>query len=581
MVDDSPVIRETIGIVLGPEYDVLTSLVQDYAAFGLPQPVPDLIVAGRASSGRCGQHSFPAGVPVLWIDGVVEGRAGGPDGSSLRAPFTPSELRRRVAQLLSPPRNAVAGSAAAARLRPPFVAGDAARAIAEALATELPLHLVGEPGVGKHAVARAVHAAWGCGRFLAVPAAEFDIAALAPSTGDRGTLFIDRVEELGARAQQELLAILEPGGLVCAAAGRLRLITSTTGELGAAADAGRFASDLYYGITVLTVLLAPLRERRDDITPLSHALAAELAPRLARSPPVTFTSRALDRLANYLWPGNLAELEAVLARTLALCRRDVVDADDLRFDASRWPPPEVRTAQPRDASAALGSRPLDLIVNELAHEFKNPLVTIKTFAHHLCHARPSSGAEQRVARLTGEAVAQIDQALENLLEFTRLEPPVPQSVSLAAVVDRALVACGPALAAHAVQVDHPVALPGAVRGDPRQLAYALGNLVRALTRDLTPPGRVVVRDGGPAALVIDLPPGTDPLASHLGTLLDRAADTAPALPLGVAIASAVLERNGAQVAVAAHAPSSVTVRFTPADDDGLIAGNGSTPHPGR
>ena len=186
-----------------------------------------------------------------------------------------------------------------------------------------------------------------------------------------------------------------------------------------------------------------------------------------------------------------------------------------------------------------------------------------------------------MARLTGEAVAQIDQTLENLLEFTRLETPVAQSVPLPTVLDSVLDECARTLAVRGVALDHPPAPPVAVRGDPQQLAYALGNLLRALTRDLAPTSRLAVRYGAPAALVIELPPGADPLGSHLATLLDRAGDGSPALPLGVAIARAVLERNGAQVALADRTPSTVTVRFTPADDDAVAAGNGTPPRTDR
>ena len=91
--------------------------------------------------------------------------------------------------------------------------------------------------------------------------------------------------------------------------------------------------------------------------------------------------------------------------------------------------------------------------------------------------------------------------------------------------------------------------------------------MRALTRDLAPASRLAVRYAAPALLTIELPSGTDPLGSHLATLLDRPTDGSPALPLGVAIANAVLERNGAHVALRDDTPSTVTVRFTPADDD--------------
>ena len=124
-------------------------------------------------------------------------------------------------------------------------------------------------------------------------------------------------------------------------------------------------------------------------------------------------------------------------------------------------------------------------------------------------------------------------------------------------------------------------LPVAVRGDPQQLGYALTNLVRALTRDLAPSTRLAVRFAAPDTLMLELPPDAGPAGSHLATLLDRPSDDASALPLGVAIANAVLERNGAHVALGDDTPSTVTVRFTRADGDKVVAGNGTDPRSDR
>jgi signal transduction histidine kinase len=579
VVDDSPAVRETMGILLGGDYEVQSAGVDDYTARGIQGPLPQLIIAARpAPAGGC--RPFPAGVPVLWIDGAAD--PGAWNGPSIPRRFSVRELRSRVAELLAAPAAGRGGPSHPARLQPPFVTADAARALAPALATELPLHLVGEAGSGKRAVARAVHAARGNGSFLPLAGAQVDAPILATAGWRGGTLFIDRVEQLGPTAQHALLAALEPTGLLRMPDGvGVRLITSATSDLGAAVEAGAFAPDLYYAVTVLTVRLVPLRQRPDDIPTLSQMLAAELAIVLGRTP-VVFTERALDRLANYLWFGNLAELEAVLTRTVALCRDTVIDADDLLFDSVR-----ARStgggaaAAPRQGRTGLSGRPLDLIINELAHEFKNPLVTIKTFAHHLHRGLPGGGDEEQVARLTGDAVAQIDQTLENLLEFTRLETPVPQSVPLSAVLNPVLDACAQALSLRGVVLDHTPAPQVAVRGDPQQIAYALTNLLRALTRDLAPSSRVSVRYGGPATFTLQLPPGADPVSSHLATLLDCPSDDAPPLPLGVAIANAVLERNGAHVVLCDDTPSTVTVRFSPADDDMVVSGNGTAPRSDR
>ena len=162
-----------------------------------------------------------------------------------------------------------------------------------------------------------------------------------------------------------------------------------------------------------------------------------------------------------------------------------------------------------------------------------------------------------------------------------METPVPQTVPLPTVLTQVFAECGRTLAARGAALEHATVPRIMVRGDPQQLAYALTNLVRALTRDLAPKTPLKVRYENPATLLITLPDGAAPLGSHLATLLDRPPDGASAVPLGVAIANAVLERNGAQVAFADDTPSTIIVRFTAADDETVVAGNGTSPRIGR
>lgn len=581
VVDDSPAVRETVGILLGNDYEVHASRVDDYLASGIPDPPPHLIITQHLAPSEPDPRRFPAGVPVLWI-----GDGNGPqrDGAHLSRRFSPRELRQRVAELLSAPRSIdpPPQRRSDTRLHAPFLPAAAARGISTALTTDLPLHLIGEPGTGKRAIAKGVHAARNGGPFLALPAAHFDPAVLAAPGCGGGTLFIDAVDQLDGQSQQALLAVLEPTGLVrTAEAAGLRLVTATSGDLEAAVDSGAFAPALYYRITVLTAHLPPLRDRSDEIPALAQAIGAELGALLGR-PEVRFTPRALERLSNYLWFGNIAELEAVLARTIALASEPLIDADALLFEAGQLRgSPAGGVIPARNGAGTLAGRPLDLIINELAHEFKNPLVTIKTFAHHLRRALPRGGDDEQAARLTGEAVQQIDQTLENLLEFTRLENPVPQSVPLGAVLTPVFAECGRALAARGGALEHGTVPRVMVRGDPQQLAYALMNLLRALTRDLAPKAPLKVRYDHPATLIITLPDGASPFGNHLATLLDRPADGSSAIPLGVAIANAVLERNGAQVAFADDTPSTIIVRFAAADDQTVVAGNGTSPRIGR
>jgi len=571
VVHDLPAVRETVGILLGAEYDVQSSSVDAYFAQASPAATPDLLIAAARLAGR-----QPPGCAVLWVD---DGTARDLSPPALSRQFSPRELRQRVTAALAQPV-VPSHTGARHRLEPPFVPIDASRTLVEAAHSALPLHLVGEPGVGKRALARAVHATRGAGDLLWVDAAELD-SALDHLPPTATTLFIDRVEALSAGSQQRLLAALDATGALHRGDGAaVRIISAAVDDLAAATDAGRFASTLFYLLTLLTAALPPLRERRDDIPALAAQLVADLSAALGRAP-AALSPRALDRLSNYLWFGNVAELEAVLARSLALSRTDRIEADDLLFDAQLRATRSGRSDM-AETSAALPSEPLDLIINELAHEFKNPLVTLKTFAHHLRRRQPIGDDEAQVARLTGEAVEQIDRTLENLLEFTRLETPSPQSVPLAMLLDPVLQDCRYTLGMRGVRLEHD-ALPNlAVCGDPQQLAYALSNLLRAVARDLPSGSELRIGYAEPAAITLQLPRGTDPLGNHLAAVLERAVDLTQSPPLGVAIAHTVLARNGAEVAVAPDAPSTVIVRFRPADSGHLrIPTNGTTARTGR
>ncbi|MGE0520109.1 MAG: sigma 54-interacting transcriptional regulator [Candidatus Binatia bacterium] len=556
VVHDSPAVRETLAILLGADYEVQTTTVDDYLASEADEPPPRLLIA----AGRAGVRAVPHGAAVLWLDDA---------GATLARPalgrqFSPRQLRQRVAAALArsmPPTPGVHS-----RLEPPFVPADVARTLAEATRSALPLHVSGEPGVGKRAIARAVHAAWGTSALVAVDALDLDRALNAPPAG-AGTLFIDRVDLLAPAAQQQLLAGMTSAGLLSAADGRsLRVITAAATDLGEALEAGGFSSELYYRLTLLAAHLPPLRARREDIAPLARQLAADFAAAFGRGP-VVLGERALARLSNYLWFGNIAELEAVLARTVACAHRPVIEAEDLLFDGTRLMPAAAPIPKPEVRATGLGTQQLDLIINELAHEFKNPLVTLKTFAHHLSRADSNGINHDQAARLTGEAVARIDQTLENLLEFTRLDAPAVQTLGLAALLDPVLEECRFALAKRGIRVENDSLPATPVTGDPQQISYALGNLLRALARDLPSASALHVAFAPPANITIRLPDGVEPLGNHLATLLGRTADTSQAPPLGVAIANAVLSRNGAQLTVAPEDPSTIRVRFQPADAD--------------
>lgn len=520
VVDDSPAMRETLCVLLGGEYDV-AAVATDDLSFTAAGPPIDLTIAPITLP-------EPGRLPPaarLWLG-----------GQHLPRQFRPTQLRRHVAAALAgqPP----AGTAPAAdwRLGEPFLEPDACEVIERAATTGLALHIVGEAGSGKHAVARALHLRTG-GAFLvcdadrpAPPGADFNRGP--------GTLLVIGVDRWSPAAQRDLAASLD-----CGRTHRLQVISTATCDLAELVDSGDFRADLFYHLTLLAIRLRPLRDRPLDIPALALAIAAESAQRLQRPTP-NISSAALARLSRYLWFGNVAELEAVLTRTLALTPGELIEAEDLAFTGTSprrpaprpFAPPTTDTLAPTHSAAPN----LNLLIHELAHEFKNPLVTIKTFAQHCRRSlRDGDPDETRFAQMTDHAVDRMDETLENLLAFTRLRRPVPQIVPLESLIERV------AGNGSGTRLDYAAGPHVSVRVDPDQAAYALNNLLRAMVRGANVNQPVLVRQAMAGTLKCAVPLGGS--GEKLSELISDGTAIGE-MPLGVAIASAVLERNGANLA---------------------------------
>jgi transcriptional regulator with GAF, ATPase, and Fis domain len=221
--------------------------------------------------------------------------------------------------------------------------------------------LVGESGTGKEEAARLLHrlSPRSAGPFVAVNCAAIPLelfeseffghrrGAFTGATGDRegrfqvadgGTLFLDEVDSLPALGQAKILRVLEEGCFERVGESRpttvdVRLVCASNADLVAEVAAGRFRSDLFYRINVMTIRTPPLRERREDIRPLAEAFLAELAVRFGR-PARALTPAALEALEAYPWPGNVRELRNVVERAVLLAQGELVGPHELLFPAA-------------------------------------------------------------------------------------------------------------------------------------------------------------------------------------------------------------------------------------------------------
>ena len=158
---------------------------------------------------------------------------------------------------------------------------------------------------------------------------------------DGGSLFLDEVGDLPLEAQRVLLHILEENTLTRVGGDQavtvdVRVVAATNRDLRQDVQAGTFREDLFYRLSVFTLELPPLRQRREDIP----ALAAHFVERYARhlKRPVPTIDDVVDaHLQAYAWPGNVRELEHLIHRAVLLCENGVMRVEDLPFPSIEPP----------------------------------------------------------------------------------------------------------------------------------------------------------------------------------------------------------------------------------------------------
>jgi two-component system response regulator GlrR len=157
------------------------------------------------------------------------------------------------------------------------------------------------------------------GAFTDAKAERAGLVALAAG----GTLLLDEVDALSAKAQVTLLRFLQnqeyrPVGGRLPTRADVRIIAATNADLGHSVSAGRFRQDLLFRLDVLAIALPSLAERREDIVPLARFFLARFAA-LHDRPAPALTQEAGAWLEEQPWPGNVRELENCMYRALVLC----------------------------------------------------------------------------------------------------------------------------------------------------------------------------------------------------------------------------------------------------------------------
>ncbi len=293
----------------------------------------------------------------------------------------------------------------------------------------------GETGTGKEVVARTIHEA---SRRAKGPFVVFDCGAVPENlieselfghekgsftgaimarqglfevAGD-GTIFLDELGELSTDLQPKLLRSLEQREIRRVGSNKpikidVRVIAATNRNLAEEVKAGRFREDLFYRLSVVRIILPPLRERKEDIPLLvRHILSRALFNQDADgNTQVKGVSRdALDAMMNYSWPGNVRELVNVSERACAYADGEYITLEDLPETISgigivrRRPSPEAATAN--EKIDEVSGKPFKEAKEEWLSTFERDYIVnlLTRNSYNISHAAREAGIDRKYFR---------------------------------------------------------------------------------------------------------------------------------------------------------------------------------------
>ena len=248
----------------------------------------------------------------------------------------------------------------------------------------------GESGTGKELIAQAIHYA---SPRAAKPLIRVNCAALPENlleselfghekgsftgavatrkgrfeSADGGTLFLDEIGDLPLHLQAKLLRVLQEKEFERVGSSQplkvdVRVLSATHRDLEKLMKSGQFREDLYYRLNVVTIVLPPLRERRQDLPALMDHFLRRFAAKNGKTIR-GFSHEAREALLRYDYPGNVRELENLIERAVVLTRDDVIDRGDLPLTLEES---EIRDDKEPHLLAAVEGLERRMIKNALA-----------------------------------------------------------------------------------------------------------------------------------------------------------------------------------------------------------------------
>ena len=253
-------------------------------------------------------------------------------------------------------------------------------------ATDANVLITGENGTGKELIAKKIH---NLSQRASEPMVSVDMGAVTESlfeselfghvkgsftdakadragkfeAADGGTLFLDEIGNLSYPLQAKLLTALQSRKVTRVGSNTpipvdIRLVSATNKDLPRMVREGTFREDLLYRINTITVEVPPLRDRREDIAPLSKFFLERFAKKYGK-PPMELSSRALAKLQNYRWPGNVRELQHALEKAVILAEGPELEPSDFYFNPAEEQAGIVEAISIEDMERMLIEKTLD------------------------------------------------------------------------------------------------------------------------------------------------------------------------------------------------------------------------------
>ena len=254
------------------------------------------------------------------------------------------------------------------------------------------LLILGETGVGKEHLAKAIHAesARASEPFVTVNTAALPEQLLeselfghtqgaftgairsrrgAFEMAHGGTIFLDEIGEMPLHLQTKLLRVLQdyevrPVGEENPIWVDVRVIAATNRDLEKEVEEGNFRKDLYYRLNVVTLTIPPIRERKEDVPAFVRQFINFYKDKIGREVN-SISEAAMNTLCRYDWPGNVRELMNVIERTMLLCKTDEINIQDLPAVLNKGIPRQKMRNDDYDDSTSWEGKSLDEVQREI------------------------------------------------------------------------------------------------------------------------------------------------------------------------------------------------------------------------